>query len=184
MIEVHGRPVRAVVARHESNFADAEEVFGDVFLLAYERLDIVSTLEPRAQLSWLLRTARHLIANRARRNITRRKALELARQEPVPPMAGPEDEYFLAEEREAAAASGEAVRETLAQLKPADRQILIMDALEWTGNQIADAFGISRSGALTRKSRARAVFREHFAFRSYADDDRAAVRLRRAEADG
>ena len=75
LMDSHGGAVRIIVARHEHDQTEAEEVWSDVFQLAYERIQDVANLPESQQRSWLLRTARFLTANRGRRNATRRRTL-------------------------------------------------------------------------------------------------------------
>jgi len=68
LIGVHGRTVRAAVARNERDRRDADELWADVFHLAYTRIDELAGLSEDQQRSWLVRTARYLAANSGRRN--------------------------------------------------------------------------------------------------------------------
>jgi RNA polymerase sigma factor (sigma-70 family) len=118
----HAGAVRAYARRRVSTAA-ADDVVGDVFVVAWRRLDDV----PEDGLPWLLGCARRVIANQ-RRSVRRQTALleRLSREQPPAP-DGP---------RSADAVLGEA----LATLSDGDREVLMLTA--WEGLQPARAAAV------------------------------------------
>jgi RNA polymerase sigma factor (sigma-70 family) len=151
--------VRVIVARFEHDPAEAEEAWSDVFQLAYDRIHEVADLAESQQRSWLLRTARFMVANRGRRNATRRRALDRLRQEPLPVVPSAEDEFVTIVEDDEERQSSDLVREALLGLRFEYRQILILHALGNNGPSIARQLGISHQAVRKRLMMARTEFR-------------------------
>ncbi|HEX3511045.1 MAG TPA: sigma-70 family RNA polymerase sigma factor [Solirubrobacteraceae bacterium] len=112
-------------ARRRSTRADAEDVLGEVFLVAWRRLDEVPAEQERV---WLLGVARRALANQ-RRGSTRRRALRsrLASQGQAPaaaPMPFP-------------AARETRLGRALARLSESDRELLLLIAWEGLSNEEA-----------------------------------------------
>lgn len=126
---------------------DAEDLAADVFATAWRRRDDV----PReAVLPWLYRTAGFTLANH------RRKHIDLPVDE-VPETGA----VRVADDPELSALFDAELRGALASVGERDRQILLLHAWEGLdGVELAEALGISRSGADAALSRARKRLRE------------------------
>lgn len=122
---------------------DVDDLAAEVFEIAWRRRADVPV---EWVLQWLYRTAGYVLANHRRR--ARVAPLHLA-EEPL------DDDHA-----QRIADRDELLR-ALAELPERDRDILLLHAWEGlTGSELADALGISRSGAQAALSRARARFRE------------------------
>ncbi|MFD1576281.1 RNA polymerase sigma factor [Agromyces cerinus subsp. nitratus] len=126
---------------------DAEDLAADVFATAWRRRDDV----PRdAVLPWLYRTAGFTLAN------GRRKHVDLP-VEAVPETGSARIEH----DPELSALFDAELRGALESVGERDRRILLLHAWEGLdGNELAEALGISRSGADAALSRARKRLRE------------------------
>ena len=160
LISAHGGVVRLVVSRFEHDPSEAEEIWSDVFQLAYERIDQVSTLPSSQQRSWLLRTSRFIVANRGRRRAVRRRTVDRLRREPLPFSPSAEDEYSVMVETHDLLRHSEQVREALSHLRFEHRQILVLHALGNNGPAIARQLGISPEAVRKRLMVARNEFRK------------------------
>jgi RNA polymerase sigma-70 factor (ECF subfamily) len=125
----------------------AEEVAAEVFVVAWRRADRIPEDEP---LLWLYGVARRLLANE-RRAARRRAALHdvlgllATRGHQAAPAPGGD------------AGAGAELREALAALRPADREVLMLTAWEGLdGAQVATVLGCSPQAVHTRLHRARA----------------------------
>lgn len=149
------RPVLAYAMRRTTSLADAEDVASETFAIAWRKLDSIPVAEP---LPWLYAVARRVLANH-RRGLGRRERLAaLLRVEdvatPIP----------TGEDRDGPAFAA------LAQLSPADQEVLRLVAWEELGNQqIAAVLGITANAVAIRLHRARARFAEALA--KIASDD-------------
>lgn len=159
LMDSHGGAVRVLVARYEHDRNEAEEVWSDVFQLAYERILEVGNLPEAHQRSWLLRTARFLVANRGRRNATRRRAFDRLRYQPLSMAPSAEDEFVSFVEDGEAQRTSSLVREALLRLRFEHRQVLILHALGNNGPSIARQLGITHEAARKRLMTARIEFR-------------------------
>lgn len=134
-------PVRRFLRRRAP--ADAvDDVLAEVLLVLWRRLEHVPADEP---LPWCYGVARGCLANELRG--ARRRGQLLRRLAAEPPAPPPVDDVELAE--------------ALAQLRPADREVLRLWA--WEGleaRDIAVVLGCSAGAAATRLSRARGALRE------------------------
>ena len=162
LINAHGRTVRVVLARAERNTDDVDELWADVFHVAFGRLDDVWALPIERQRMWLIRTARYLRANHGRRAVSRRRAIERMLREPLEPVLGPEDVLVEAQVAAENAKVSAAIRATLARMRDADRQVLILDAIGHDGPSIGRQLEISAGAARKRLMVARASFRDLF----------------------
>jgi RNA polymerase sigma-70 factor, ECF subfamily len=139
----HAQDVLAYALRRADR-ATAEDVVAGVFAVAWRRGDRVPAREP---VLWLYAVARRLLANE-RRAARRRAALTSAlgvlargRTAAPPELAG--------------RAGG--LRDALAALRPADREVLMLTAWEGLdGAQVAVVLGCSVQAVHTRLHRARA----------------------------
>src|SRR5690625_1057896 len=125
---------------------DAEDLTADVLATAWRRRDDV----PRGhELPWLYRTAGYVLANYRRKH--RAEPVEIFEETNPHPGADPAEE----------ATDAAMVRAVLAQLRPREREVLMLHAWEGLdGAELARALGISRGGAAAALSRARARLRE------------------------
>jgi len=156
LFTAHQRHVLAYAMRRTRTPADAEDVAGETFAIAWRKFDVIPAGEP---LPWLYAVARRVLANH-RRGLGRRERLAaLLRVDDVAtPMPVGEDR-----DRPAFAALG--------SLSPADQEILRLVAWEELGNQaIAAVLGITPNAVAIRLHRARARFAEALA-RPSAEDD-------------
>lgn len=162
LIDAHGRTVRVALARAERDTDAVDELWADVFHVAFGRLDDVRALPVERQRMWLIRAAGYLVANHGRRGITRRRALERLLREPVEVTPGPEDLLDEMDKVAEDATVSEAIGATLALMREVDRQVLILDALGHDGPSIGRQLGISSGAARKRLMVARAALRDLF----------------------
>lgn len=119
---------------------DVEDLLAEVMLIAWRRR---ADIPAEAQLPWLYRTAGYVLANH------RRKIIPLT-VESVPEQTDGNDpaDLVIADLR---------VRAALATLDERDRRVLLLSSWEClSGNDLAVALGLTRGGAATALSRARA----------------------------
>jgi RNA polymerase sigma factor (sigma-70 family) len=142
----HAADVLAYALRRADR-ATAEEVAAEVFVIAWRRADRIPQAEP---LLWLYAVARRLLANE-RRAERRRAALHdvlgllATRGHQAAPAPGGD------------AGAGAELRDALAALRPADREVLMLTAWEGLdGAQVARVLGCSPQAVHTRLHRARA----------------------------
>lgn len=122
---------------------DADDLTAEVFTTAWRRH---ADIPREAILPWLYKTAGFTLANH------RRRAAVLPLQA-MPELASPDHADR--------AAMRDELSRALAQLSDRDREVLLLHAWEGLdGNALADALGVSRSGAQSALSRARARLRE------------------------
>jgi RNA polymerase sigma factor (sigma-70 family) len=138
------RPVLAYAMRRTPTPADAEDVASETFAIAWRKLDSIPVVEP---LPWLYAVARRVLANH-RRGLSRRERLAALLR--VDDVATP---IPTGEDRDGPAFAA------LAQLSPADQEVLRLVAWEELGNQqIAAVLGITANAVAIRIHRARARF--------------------------
>ncbi len=162
LIYVHGRTVRTVLSRSERSRDDVDELWADVFLVAFRRLDELAVLSVGAQRGWLIRTATHLLANHGRRQVSWRRMLGRLAHEPLEPQLTPEEMAQSNEDNREAATTSQAIEDALGRLRAADRQVLVLDALGFDGPGIGRHLGISPGAARKRLMVARIAFRQEF----------------------
>lgn len=167
LMEVHGRVVRAALGRSVRDRATVDDLWAEVFTVAFRRLSDLVGLPEGQQRAWLIRTAGHLAANQRRRGGTRRRTLERLLREPIVAVSGPEDELFEASARVESDVTSRVLREVLASLREQDREVLVLDALGHNGPSIARQLGISHGAARKRLMQARRALR--VAFAAYGD---------------
>jgi RNA polymerase sigma-70 factor (ECF subfamily) len=128
--------------------SDGQDAVGEVFLVAWRRLDEVPSGEQARP--WLYATARRVMANQARANARRSRLRERLRAQPV--AAADEDDPLVGR-----------VREALAGLGPRDREVLLL--AEWEGLTAAEIAAVVQRPAVAVRSRlhrARRRFRTAF----------------------
>lgn len=125
---------------------DAEDLAADVLATAWRRRDDVPEGH---ELAWLYRTAGFVLANHRRKG------------RPVPVGDIPEDaDIDLGDDPAAIVVADAEVRAVLARLGARERHILLLHAWEgMDGEELAHALGMSRGGAASALSRARAHLR-------------------------
>ena len=147
LFDDHYRIVMAYALRRTQAADDAHDVTSETFAVAWRRLDDVPT-DRDGQVSWLLATARRVLAN-LHRSHRRRRAL----QDRVVADGGGTDVA-----RDVGEATGEVdlVRTALGQLPDTDREILRLAAWEDLPHaQIAEILDLSVSAVSVRLHRAR-----------------------------
>lgn len=146
LFDDHYRIVMAFALRRTSAYDDAHDITSDTFTVAWRRLDDVPR-DRDEQVAWLLGTARRVLANH-HRSARRRRALaqraEVVGDDPV--------------SRDHGEATGEVqlVRDALAELAEADREILRLAAWDDLPHaQIAAILDLTTSAVSVRLHRAR-----------------------------
>lgn len=139
-------------ARRRCVAADAEDLVAEVLAVAWRRLDDVPAEAP---LPWLFGVARRCLANQRRGADRRLRLLRRLACEPVavtwPTASGGDD----------------AVLDTLARLRPDDREVLRLATWEQLAvAEIAVVLGCTPNAAAIRLSRARRRFREQLTQRA------------------
>ena len=146
VVEEHSTALVRYFARRAPR-QDAEDLAADVFTTAWRRR---ADVPDEAVLPWLYRTAGFTLANH------RRKTVDLPVGEV--PEAGT---TRVADDPELSALFDAELRGALASVGERDRDILLLHAWEGlSGEELATALGISRSGADAALSRARKRLRE------------------------
>lgn len=146
LFDDHYRIVMSFALRRTDTAEDANDVCAETFAVAWRRLEAVP-VDRDGQVSWLLATARRVMANVHRSN--RRRSALLARvASHRPQLAG----------RDVGEATGEValVRAALEELAEVDREILRLAAWEDLPHaQIAEVLDLSVSAVSVRLHRAR-----------------------------
>jgi RNA polymerase sigma factor (sigma-70 family) len=140
--------------------SDAQDAAGEVFLIAWRRLDEV----PRGKDArpWLYATARRVTANRARANARRRRLYEKLGAQPVAASSGDDDPLVAR------------VTDALTTLRPRNREVLLLAERE--GLTAAEIAAVVHRPAVTvrgRLHRARRRFRAAFEASQAPSADRA-----------
>lgn len=140
--------LRAWFERETGGASEAEDLVQETFVRVHERLDTL--LDASSLRAWVGRIARHVLIDHRRRHGHRAAAaheLETAPADPADDNLDPVVAGWL--------------EATLAELEPADAQALRLVDLEGrTQRELAEAQGLSLSGAKSRVQRARARLRE------------------------
>lgn len=146
LFDDHYRIVMAYALRRTNASDDAHDVTSETFAVAWRRLDDVPEGRDE-QVSWLLATARRVLAN-LHRSHRRRRALQLrVRTHEAAPFARDVGE---------AATEVDLVRRALGDLAEIDREILRLAAWEDLPHaQIAEILDVSVSAVSVRLHRAR-----------------------------
>lgn len=146
LFDDHYRIVMAFALRRSRSAEDANDVTSETFAIAWRRLDHVPE-DRDGQVSWLLATARRVLANVHRSN-RRRQAL----QDRVEADSGAPTARDVGE----AATEGDLVRAALDELGDVDREILRLAAWEDLPHaQIAEVLDLTVSAVSVRLHRAR-----------------------------
>lgn len=133
---------------------EAEDVVHDAFVAVVERADQYRA-ERGSVVAWLVTTVRNLSLDRARRRIRRAQITdEELKHEPREPIASPELQTWLEQDREK-------VRSALAKLNEAQRQTLEIAFFEGLSYpEIAERDGVPLGTVKSRAARALAALRE------------------------
>lgn len=157
LVTDHGNAVDSLLVSIEFDPATREEIWSEVFTIAYGRIDQLTGLDHGQTRGWLLRTARYVTANTARRAITRRKLQARLSQDGQLSEPSAEDSYFDSH-LHADTPGSDAVRAAWAKISVAHQQVLELDAQGHDGPAIADVLGITSTAARSRLMRARRAF--------------------------
>ena len=122
---------------------EADDATSEVFVVAWKK---AIKIPPEARKTWLLSVARRLVANRlrARKNrqeLTRRYGMGMVEHSPDPAIL---------------VAGVDELRRALMQLRSADREVLILSALDLSQADMGQALGCTSKAAGVRLTRARA----------------------------
>lgn len=133
--------------------SECGEVIGDVFAIAWRRINDIPVGDERA---WLLGVARRVVLNYWRSE-RRRSALSLRLGRVRAALALPEDEVAIGHAIERNARLGQVLR----GLSPEDREVLLLVAWEeLDSREISEVLSISHAAARQRLSRARSRARD------------------------
>lgn len=163
LVTEHGRAVESLLAGLERDPGVREELWSDVFTLAFRRIDELELLTAAQRHRWLLRAARNLCANTMRRSITRRRAFERLVREPVHVALSAEDAYFAIVDLRAHSDRVAVVHDAWRALSAAHREVLALDALGHKGPAIAEQLGVSHQAARSRLMHARQALLDAYA---------------------
>lgn len=170
LVAEHGRAVEALLASFENDPAVRQDLWSEVFTTAYLRLDQIEGRSPDVVRKWLLRTARNLTANSARRAMTRRRLRDRMDREPAPAYPSAEEAY-LGSGGWGLDADHDEIRAAWAQLTDSHREVLALDAAGHDGPAVARTLGISPAAARSRLMRARRAFLDVYQFSGRSSDD-------------
>lgn len=146
LFDDHYRIVMAYALRRTRETDDAHDVTSETFAVAWRRLDDVPT-DRDAQVSWLLATARRVLANHYRSQ-RRRKALQ--------DRVTADGQHGVSRDVGEATTEVDLVRSALNELPEIDREILRLAAWEDLPHaQIAEILELSVSAVSVRLHRAR-----------------------------
>lgn len=172
IVSEHGSAVNALLCGLERDRETREELWNDVFDLAYRRIDEVDMLTPAQQRLWLLRVGRNLTANMMRRSGSRRRAFDRLTREPIDTAISAEAEYFNSVNLQDHGRTVDAVHRAWRELNAEQREVLALDALGHKGPAIAEQLGITHQAARSRLMRARQALLEKYAGIEVSVNDR------------
>ena len=152
LVAEHRGAVEGLLVVLESDQMVREEVLADVFVLAWQRLDVLVGLREGQVRSWLLHSARFLCKNSARRAMSRRRLFEQLARDPLPFGASPEE---VVTDWDLDAAVGAALEAVCGR----DREVLVLHCLGMNGPRIAEELGMTHQAVRYRLSTARRTFR-------------------------
>jgi RNA polymerase sigma-70 factor, ECF subfamily len=151
LVALVGEPVRRYLHRR-IDAATADDVYGDVLLVLWRRLDDVPA-DPDHALPWAIVVARQCLANaqRSERRRTRLVGRIIAIDPPAPVAGDPATSTPSADDRDTS------LHEALARLRRDDAELLRLWAWEeLTPTQLAVALGITPNAVSIRLHRAKA----------------------------
>jgi DNA-directed RNA polymerase specialized sigma24 family protein len=152
IVRCHGRAVERYLRALEMDTEAREELWSDVFTVAFRRLDHLSGLEEPQVRRWLIATARNVTANGARRALARRRLVERLSREPAGRIPSAEDQYV------SSVPEADRLRVAWSSLRFEHQQVLTLQINGSDGKVIAAQLGITHQAARSRLMRARAAF--------------------------
>ncbi|MGB3410870.1 MAG: sigma factor [Microthrixaceae bacterium] len=162
---VHGRAVESVLASIEYDRAEREDLWSEVFVTAFLRMDQLESLSSDQVRGWLIRTARNLTANAARRSNTRMRLGTRLSAQPSHLSPSAESSYIdgaawnsSKDGRNDGGLDINIIQTAWRDLDDSHRQVLVLAAAGHDGPSIASTLDISPAAARSRLMRARRAF--------------------------
>ena len=165
LIETHGKVVFAVISSREINRQDAEDLWAEVFDLAFRHHKKLMAASPAGQQGWLVQTAKYVVANHSRRSITRRRTIAKFSADPILTRPFVEDASLTSINSLNDAELRVVFNEALQALTPDQRQLLTWDALGENSSVIGQQLGLNASTVRSRLAVAREALKAEVARR-------------------
>ena len=165
LIETHGKIVFAVISTREINRQDAEDLWAEVFDLAFRHHKKLMAVSPEGQQGWLVQTAKYVVANHSRRSITRRRTIAKFSADPILTRPFVEDASLTSINSLNDAELRVVFNEALQALTPDQRQLLTWDALGENSSMIGQQLGLNASTVRSRLAVAREALKAEVARR-------------------
>lgn len=150
LIETHGKIVYAVISAREVNRQDAEDLWAEVFDLAFRQHKKLMAASTEAQQGWLVQTAKYVVANHSRKSITRRRTIAKISADPILTRPLVEDVSLASINSLTDAELRVVFNEALQALSPDQRQLLAWDALGENSSVIGQKLGLNASTVRSR----------------------------------
>ncbi|WP_104435203.1 RNA polymerase sigma factor [Kineococcus xinjiangensis] len=144
LVEAHGRDLLAYLERRTSPVEDAADLLSETLLTAWRRVGDLPGEDEAARM-WLFVTARNVLANHRRAQQRRTSLTERLRTALV------EHHRNLPTVHGAAEEAAEAVREAIAALPEAQRELVTL--VHWDGFSLTEAATLTAVPASTARSR-------------------------------
>ena len=165
LIETHGKIVFAVISTREINRQDAEDLWAEVFDLAFRHHKKLMAVSPEGQQGWLVQTAKYVVANHSRRSITRRRTIAKFSADPILTRPFVEDASLTSINSLTDAELRVVFNEALQALTPEQRQLLAWDALGENSSVIGQKLDLNASTVRSRLAVAREALKAEVARR-------------------
>ena len=165
LIETHGKIVFAVISTREINRQDAEDLWAEVFDLAFRHHKKLMAASPAGQQGWLVQTAKYVVANHSRRSITRRRTIAKFSADPILTRPFVEDASLTSINSLNDAELRVVFNEALQALTPDQRQLLAWDALGENSSVIGQKLDLNASTVRSRLAVAREALKAEVARR-------------------
>ena len=165
LIETHGKIVFAVISTREINRQDAEDLWAEVFDLAFRHHKKLMAASPEGQQGWLVQTAKYVVANHSRRSITRRRTISKISADPILTRPFVEDASLTSINSLNDAELRVVFNEALQALTPDQRQLLAWDALGENSSVIGQKLDLNASTVRSRLAVAREALKAEVARR-------------------
>jgi RNA polymerase sigma factor (sigma-70 family) len=159
LIETHGKIVFSVISAREVNRQDAEDLWAEVFDLAFRHHKKLMGVSPEGQQGWLVQTAKYVVANHSRRSITHRRTIAKFSADPILTRPFVEDASLTSINSLNDAELRVVFNEALQALTPDQRQLLAWDALGENSSVIGQKLGLNASTVRSRLATARAALK-------------------------
>ena len=159
LIETHGKIVFAVISAREVNRQDAEDLWAEVFDLAFRHHKKLMAVSPEGQQGWLVQTAKYVVANHSRRSITRRRTIAKFSADPILTRPFVEDASLTSINSLNDAELRVVFNTALQALTPDQRQLLAWDALGENSSVIGQKLDLNASTVRSRLASARAALK-------------------------